>query len=145
MDENTTMRLFYKENVEDEKTVFYAASPRFKDENGKPVMWELKALDYDTLEEITKRHTKTVPNTVTGRAEKTTDMSAASMEMALTALVYPNLNDKDLQDSWCAIGAEDLLKKMLKPGEISDLEAAVTEAAGFKTNIGDQIKTVKNS
>lgn len=145
MADETTMRGFYRENVADDKTVFYAASPRFKDENGNVLMWELKCLDYDTLEKITKRHTKTTPNKLTGAAEKSTDMAAASIDMALESIVFPNLNDKGLQDSWGAIGAEDLLKKMLKPGEISDLESAVSAAAGFKTDMTEKIKTVKNS
>lgn len=139
------MRAFYRDAVEENKSVFFPASKRIKDEEDNPVMWELRVLGYDEIKAITKRNTKNVPNKVTGAAEKRTNTEEAAMEMALASIVFPDLNDADLQDSWGVVGAEALLKAMLTPGEIVDLENAVQSAAGYSTEMDEKITTVKNS
>lgn len=106
-------------------------------------MWELRVLGYDEIKAITKRNTKNVPNKVTGAAEKRTNAEEAAMEMTLASVVFPDLNDADLQDSWGVVGAEALLKAMLTPGEIVDLENAVQSAAGYSTEMDDKISAVK--
>lgn len=139
------MRAFYRDAVEENKSVFFPASKRIKDEEGNPVMWELRVLGYDEIKAITKRNTKNVPNKVTGAAEKRTNTEEAAMEMTLASIVFPDLNDADLQDSWGVVGAEALLKAMLTPGEIVDLENAVQSAAGYSTEMDEKITAVKNS
>lgn len=139
------MRAFYRDAVEENKSVFFPASKRIKDEEGNPVMWELRVLGYDEIKAITKRNTKNVPNKVTGAAEKRTNAEEAAMEMTLKSIVFPDLNDADLQDSWGVVGAEALLKAMLNPGEIVDLENAVQSAAGYSTEMDEKITAVKNS
>lgn len=139
------MRAFYRDAVEENKSVFFPASKRIKDEEGNPVMWELRVLGYDEIKAITKRNTKNVPNKVTGSAEKRTNTEEAAMEMTLASIVFPDLNDADLQDSWGVVGAEALLKAMLTPGEIVDLENAVQSAAGYSTEMDEKITAVKNS
>lgn len=139
------MRAFYRDAVEENKSVFFPASKRIKDEKGNPVMWELRVLGYDEIKAITKRNTKNVPNKVTGAAEKRTNAEEAAMEMTLASIVFPDLNDADLQDSWGVVGSEALLKSMLTPGEIVDLENAVQSAAGYSTEMDDKISAVKNS
>lgn len=52
--------------------------------------------------------------------------------------------DAELQDSWGVVGAEALLKELLTAGEIADLIEAVNAAAGYKSELADKIKTVKN-
>lgn len=144
-DKENNMRAFYRESVEENKSVFYPASKRFKDKNGDPIMWELRVLGYDEMKKITKRHTNNIPNKLTGRTEKRTDEEAMAIEMALASVIYPDLNDSDLQDDWGVIGNEALLKAMLNPGEIVDLVHAVQSAAGYETDMADKIKKVKNS
>lgn len=43
MEEIKNMRAFYRDAVEVNKTVFYQASKRIKDENGEPVFGSLKS------------------------------------------------------------------------------------------------------
>ena len=145
MAEEKNMRAFYRDAVEENKTVFYPASKRIKDSEGNPILWELRVLGYDEIKAITKRNTKNVPNKVTGAAEKRTNTEEAAMEMTLASIVFPDLNDADLQDSWGVVGAEALLKAMLTPGEIVDLENAVQSAAGYSTEMDEKITAVKNS
>ena len=65
--------------------------------------------------------------------------------MTLAMVVYPDLNDEALQTSYGAIGAEDLLKKMLTPGELADLYLVANEVNDFKVGMNDKIKEAKNS
>ena len=73
------------------------------------------------------------------------DNEAFAMDMALKSIVYPNLDDAELQDSWGTIGAEDTLKAMLTPGELTDLYSAVAQVCDFEAGMDDKIKRVKNS
>ena len=144
MEEIKNMRAFYRDAVEVNKTVFYQASKRIKDENGEPVFWELKVLSYDDIKATIEKQTRTVPNKLTGKGEKETNMNQAMIDMVLQAVVFPNLNDAELQDSWGVVGAEAVLKELLTAGEIADLIEAVNAAAGYKSELADKIKTVKN-
>lgn len=73
------------------------------------------------------------------------DQDKFMIEMTLKSVVFPNLNDAELQGNWDAIGAEELLKAMLTPGELADLYSAVSQASDFEAGMSDKIKTVKNS
>ena len=59
MEEIKNMRAFYRDAVEVNKTVFYQASKRIKDENGEPVFWELKVLSYDDIKATIEKQTRT--------------------------------------------------------------------------------------
>lgn len=144
MEEIKSMRAFYRDAVEVNKTVFYQASKRIKDENGEPAFWELKVLTYDEIKAVLDKRTRTVPNKITGKGEKETDTAQAFIDLAVKAVVFPNLNDAELQDSWGVVGADALLKAMLTAGELADLIEAVNAAAGYKSELADKIKTVKN-
>ena len=65
-------------------------------------------------------------------------------KLAVACTVYPNLNDKGLQDSYHVMGAEDLLKTMLTPGEYTDYVAKVQEVCGFDTTLQDEVDEAKN-
>lgn len=59
-------------------------------------------------------------------------------------VVYPNLNDKELQDSYGVMGAESLVKTMLKPGEYIDLINKVQEVNGYNVTQEDLVEEAKN-
>lgn len=115
-----------------------------KTKTANPLFWELKVLSYDDIKATIEKQTRTVPNKLTGKGEKETNMNQAMIDMVLQAVVFPNLNDAELQDSWGVVGAEALLKELLTAGEIADLIEAVNAAAGYKSELADKIKTVKN-
>ena len=56
----------------------------------------------------------------------------------------PNLDDAALQDSYGAVGAQDLIQKMLTPGEYADLANMVQQVCGFEVGMDDKMKRVKN-
>lgn len=140
-----SLKAFMREEFLRREPVKYAASSRLTDESGAPIEWELRVLTNDEVEAILDRHTRRVPIKGTRQYQKETDTEAVFMDMALASVVFPNLNDGDLQAFYSAVGAEHLLKKILTPGELTDLLLAVQQACDYDTGMGEKIKTVKNS
>lgn len=122
-----------KQNVIPMKIVEYTPSQRILDENGKPMVWKLKAL---TTDELT-----VIGETYRGETKRIT------LESILTSLVEPSRADfenSELQESWGAYSPADLLNKMLLPGELVRLEQTVQSISGFDdkytTELANEIK-----
>lgn len=127
-----------------DETVKYAASKRFV-ENGKPVEWELKAIDSDLDEVIRKDCTKRVP--IPGKRNQYNqeiDMDKYIGRLCVACTVYPNLNDAELQDAFGVKSADALLKKMLKPGEYTEYKEKVMEVNGYDVSIEELVDEAKN-
>lgn len=144
MGEAKTLSAFFKENEIKKEPVKYIASKRYV-VNGEPVAWELRALGNDEIEKLRHQCTKKVPVKGTRDYKEVFDSERFSMEFVLKSVVFPNLNDADLQQNRGAIGAEMTLKSMLTPGELTDLQLAAFEASDFKNGMEDKIDEVKNS
>ena len=89
-------------------------------------------MDSQRDEELRKSCTKRleVPGRK-GQFTKDTDFDKYVGLLTVECVVFPNLNDAELQNSYGVMGADALLKKMLKPGEYADLLAKVQEINGF--------------
>ena len=125
-------------------TVKFVASKRFV-VNGKPVQWEIKAIDSDTDEAIRKECTKRVPIAgKRGQYNNETDTDKYIGKMCVACTVYPNLNDAELQDSYGVKGADALLKKMLLPGEYTEYKAKVMEINGYDMSMEELVDEAKN-
>lgn len=122
----------------------YIASQRFIDEAGKPVEWELRVVPNDEVEQITKSCRRKDFNRATRETTYTTDVNKFNLDLVCASVVYPPLDNAELQDSYKVVGAEALVKAMLTPGELSDLVSAVSEVCGYQTDMADKIKTAKN-
>lgn len=133
---------FLAQNVAKMENRKIVVSNRFKDENGKPIEWEIRAVDSEENEELQRKAMVTV--NVSGRRGATTremdNVKYTSMLLA-ASVVYPDLYDAELQDSYGVKTPEALLKKMLYPAEeavlaqevvnfqnIENLDALVDEA-----------------
>ncbi len=128
--------------VENEK---YVASKRFLDENGQPIAWEIKAITGAEDEALRKSCTKSVQ--IPGKKhqyQRETDYNMYLGKLAAVCTVFPNLQDKQLQDSYGVMGAESLLKTMLTNGEYADYLAKVQEVCGFETSLQDEVDEAKN-
>ena len=140
-----TLKAFFKENVIKKAPVQYTASKRMVGEDGKPVPWEIRVLTNEEMDSLRDACTKRIPVKGTKDWKMEFDQDKFMIEMTLKSVVFPNLNDAELQGNWDSIGAEELLKAMLTPGELADLYSAVSQASDFEAGMGDKIKTVKNS
>lgn len=65
-------------------------------------------------------------------------------KLAVACTVFPNLNDKELQDSYKVMGADALLKTMLTPGEYAEYLTKIQEVCGFDTTMQDEVDEAKN-
>ena len=133
-----SLSAFLAENALSVENVKFVASKRFLsdelDDKGKrkPMEWE-------------KSCAKRFP--VPGKKnqyQKETDYDLYLGKLAVACTVFPNLNDKELQDSYKVMGAEALLKTMLTPGEYADYLTKVQEVCGFETTLQDEVDEAKN-
>lgn len=123
----------------------FVASKRFLGQNKKPVEWEIKAISSKEDELLRKDCTKRVP--VTGRKgqfTQETDYNLYLGKLAAACTVYPNLNDKELQDSYQAMGADSLLKAMLTAGEYAGYLEKIQQVNGFDTTLEELTEEAKN-
>lgn len=127
--------------VENKKVVI---SNRFKDETGKPVPWEIKALTAEENEELQRRCMVNVP--VPGqRGQYTRELDQIKYTaMLLTeSVVFPDLNNAELQDSYNVKGADALLRKMLYASEYNKLAEEVAAVSNIE-NLAALVEEAKN-
>ena len=121
------------------------ATRRFIGEDGKPEQWEIKSITGIEDEAIKKScMVKVAQSGKRGSVKQEFDFNKYLALLATACTVYPNLNSTQLQNAYGVMGAEDLLKKMLKPGEYDNYIAKVQEINGFDTPQSDLIEEAKN-
>lgn len=141
----STLSVFLKDNVPPEENVFYAASKRFLDENGKVVEWELRCIDSNDDEKLRNSCLRTIP--VPGKKNQYTkelDYNRYLAKLGAACTVFPDLKNAELQDSYNVKGEENLLRALLKPGELNDFLAKVQEVNGFEADMSELVDDAKN-
>ena len=127
----------------DEVTKF-VASKRFT-KNKKPVEWELKPISSSLDETIRKECTHKIP--ITGKRGQYTqevDSDKYVGKLCVACTVYPNLNDAELQDSYGVKSGDELLKKMLLPGEYTEYKNKIMEVNGYDMSMEELVDEAKN-
>ena len=139
------LRLFMKGNKKKKENEKYAATVSLTDENGKPLEWEFKHITSKENEALRDECTKEVP--VTGKFGMYRNKVNGALyvkKLITSSVVYPNLDDTELQNSYGVMGAEDLLMELVDdPGEYADLADFVQKMQGFKT-LQEEIDEAKN-
>lgn len=140
------LKLFLKGNKKLRETTKYAATTSLCDEKGNPLEWELKALTTDENDKIRELCTYEVQ--VTGkpnqyRTKINTSKYIASMIAA--CVVFPDLHDTELQDSYGVMTPEDLVKQMVDvPAEYDEFAKFVQQLNGFDVSLEDKVNEAKN-
>lgn len=134
---------FLAGNAEKRENRKLVVSERFRDKN-KPVEWELRSISAAEDEAIRKTCTKQtqVPGKK-GQFTQTFDANAYLAKLAAAAVVFPDLNNAELQDSYGVMGAEQLIKAMLYKDEFDILADALVDAADAE-DINDLVEEAKN-
>lgn len=114
--------------VENEKHII---SERFVDDKGEPIPWEIRAIDEDLNESIRKSCVIQERDKRTRMVTERIDHELYLAKLVTECVVYPNLKDAKLQESYGVLGAEKLIKKMLTAGEYAKIIEAVQEVNGF--------------
>ena len=137
---------FLKKNKKTKANLKIAATTSFLDDNGKPLLWEIRPLT--TNEDNALRDACTVEVPVTGKPgmfRPRFDGNKYLVKMAAACIVSPNLNDKELQDSYGVMGAEQLIVEMIdNPGEFNAFMDKIQEFHGFKQTFQDKVEEAKN-
>jgi len=113
-------------------------SERFQ-ENGKAVPFIIRPITQDENEEILRRHKKKDK-----KGNETFDQIGYSHDLAATGVVFPDLENAELQKAYGVLGKTKLLEKMLLIGEFTTLGEAVKELSGINDDINDDIEEAKN-
>ena len=107
------LEAFLKQNKRNRKRYYILHQSLFVDEDGRPMMWKLRPLGTLEAENIRKQCQQYGKGGIVK-----VDTARFNREIAVKCTVEPNLNDKQLQDSYGVMGAEDLIAEMLdKDGE----------------------------
>lgn len=130
----SNLSCFLAGNVEKRENKKIVISNRFKDNEGKPVEWEIRSVSAEEDTVLRKACTKRVP--IVGKKNQFTqdfDSNGYLAKLAANAVVFPDLNNVELQNSYGAMGAEQLIKVMLYKDEFDYL----TELLVGNTNTED--------
>lgn len=126
------------------EVVEYVASERFKDENGNPYAWKLQAISSEQDERLRKDCTKKVPVGRRGQYTQDVDTDKYIAKVCVASTVEPNLNSAEFQDAFGVHSGEELLRKLLKPGEYTDFKAKVMEVNGYDLSMDELVDEAKN-
>jgi len=140
----SNLSAFLKENVQNVENLKHKVSNRFKDENGEVMAWELTCITSGQDEKLRDSCTKLVKGSNKNLSRTEVDYSLYLGKLAVMCTVYPNLNDKELQDSYGVMGADTLLKSMLLPGEYADYLSKIQEINGFENLFEEKVDEAKN-
>lgn len=136
---------FMKANKIQKQNVMHPVTKSLVDENGEPLLWEIKPLTTKENEHIRESCTIEVP--VKGKPNvfrPKVDMEKYQTKMVCAAIVSPNLNDAELQNSYGVMSAEELIKEMVdNPAEYTDLTVFIQKLSGFKT-LQEDVDEAKN-
>lgn len=141
-----SLNRFLKKNKVTKNNTSIPATKTLLDENGSPLLWEIKPLTTKEDNTIRDECTREVP--VTGKPgvyRSKFDSNKYLCKMAARCVVSPNLNDKELQDSYGVMCAEDLVCEMIDdPGEFNHFMSCLQEYHGFTESLQDKVDEAKN-
>lgn len=134
---------FFAENKVQSEDVEYVASDKFINKaTGKPMAWKLRKIDELYNKKLKESSQKKV--TSGNRTRFTTDNETYLCKMIVATVVFPDLNNKELQDKWNVMDAESLIRKMLSAGEYANLMIEVQKVNDFDIDFGALVEEAKN-
>lgn len=108
---------FLKKNKIQVPNVKYIASKDFVDEEGNPLEWELRKVTTREYNELRSKCMKIDVKT----KDVIFDQSKFQNKLCALSVVFPNLKNTELQNSYGIVGEENLLQEMLDPFEFTNL------------------------
>lgn len=131
---------FLKQNKKKSENVKMAASTAFVDEEGNAIEWEIRPLHTKEAEKI-----RAACSSYGKGGKVTVDQALFNKMVASRCTVYPNLKDKNLQDSYGVMGEDDLICEMLdKDGEFQAYVKKCLEVSGYTQTDGELVEEAKN-
>lgn len=137
---------FLKKNKKEKKTTEYPATKSLCDENGEPLKCTIRALTTKESERIREECTIEIPvKGKPGMYRNKVDTHKLLTKMICAAVVEPDLNAVELQNSYGVMCAEDLIDEMVdNPDEFGNLAAFVQQYSGFEETLQEKVDEAKN-
>lgn len=126
---------FLKSNKKIRENIKYAATKSLCDKDGNPLEWELKPLTSSDNEEIRD-------NAVVGGKFSPALFRA---KVIVACVVYPNLYDSELLESYGVLTPEELIHEMVD--NVQEYNALFDKimSIGDNADINEKVKQAKNS
>lgn len=142
----SNLKFFLKDNVEKIDNVKYTPTTRIKDDKGVPIEWEFRVLTTTELETIKTSSTKYIRTGKKNQVTPQLNTAEFTAKMISSCTIFPNLLDKNLQNSYGVLEPEQLLKAILcVPGEYDQLSNFIMSLNGYNTDDDDDIiQEIKN-
>ncbi|NBD24321.1 phage tail assembly chaperone [Paenibacillus glycinis] len=134
---------FFAQNPGVDMTEAFVVSDRFKDKQGHPVPWKIRTMTEAQNEEIRRSATRLVKGKNGAKVPETNSEDYLA-KLVVASVVFPDLKNAELQQSYGVIGSEQLLKTMLLSGEYATLAQKVQTVNGFDRDINELVEDVKN-
>ena len=137
---------FMKQNKVKKENKKYAPTKSLTDEKGKPLEFEFRQISSKEHEEIREKcmldvQIKGKPNLYRSKLNSAKYLAMVAAE----SVVYPDLYNKELQDSYGVKEPVDLLYALVdNPGEYSELTDWVQGFQGFEKTLNDKVEEAKN-
>ena len=142
----SNFELFMKSNKVKRENFFVAATKSILDKDGKPVLWEVRHLT--TKEANVIREDCTTEIQVKGKPgmfRNKFNTNEYLCKLASSAVVFPDLNDKALQDSYGVMTPEELIVEMIDdPTEFSEFLNKIQNISGLDKSFNDKVEEAKN-
>lgn len=132
---------FFKQNVKTIENKKITISERFINENGEIEQFEIRAIS--AQDDQLLRENCTGIKDINGQKFPMIDSNKYQALLCAACVVYPDLGNAELQDSYGVKTKQALLTAMLLPAEFQDLATEVNKVNGFKT-LGELTKEAKN-
>lgn len=132
---------FFKQNAKVVENKKVTISERFTKENGELELFEIRAIS--AQDDQLLRENCTIIKDINGQKIPMIDSVKYQAMLCAACVVYPELGNAELQDSYGVKTKQDLLTAMLLPAEFQDLATEVNKVNGFKT-LGELTKEAKN-
>lgn len=114
-------------------------SDRFQEE-GKVIPFIIRPISQTENEALIRKHTKKEKKS----GNEVLDRVSYNQDMTAKAVVFPDLENAELQKAYGVLGASKLLASMLYVGEFALLMQEVQELSGLDKDINEEIDEVKN-
>ena len=134
---------FLAKNKRTSKEVEYTISNDWLDENGKPIVFKLKAVPEKVDREIRESCMNIVTNKKGQIIKQSFDSSGYMIKLVAKSIIEPNLRDASLQDAYGVTNEWDLISEMLSSGEFANLFTKVQEINNFEP-MDDLVEEAKN-
>lgn len=138
-----SFEMFMKKNQVKRENVKFRVTKTLCDADGKPLEWELRPVStaedrkckLDAYEEVV----------VNGKTRRRMNTIKYIDSIVCASVVYPDLHDASLQNSYGVLTPEELLNEMVPiSAEYDRLALKVQEISGFMDSLQDDIDEAKN-